>query len=109
MEYKRQVSVENEGEVTENLALEFSRTESRILGALSKLHELLLNPQVRIQSGTYRKNYLNTDGRSQGLNGDRSQIEPHPELGLSVYQLDHSNDPRLRVAPHTFIQNFKST
>ena len=39
-----------EGRVTKKLSKEFSRTESRILGALSKLDEFLLNPQVRICS-----------------------------------------------------------
>ena len=45
--YISQVSEEIEGRVTEKLSKEFSRTESRILGALSKLDEFLLNPQVR--------------------------------------------------------------
>ena len=44
-EYVTQVSEEIEGKVTKNLSQEFSRTESRILGALSKLDEFLLNQQ----------------------------------------------------------------
>ena len=50
-EYITQVSEEIEGRVTEKLSEEFSRTESRILGALSKLDEFLLNPQVLTHSG----------------------------------------------------------
>ena len=46
-DYISQVSEEIEGRVTKKLSKEFSRTESRILGALSKLDEFLLNPQVR--------------------------------------------------------------
>ena len=46
-DYISQVSEEIEGRVTRKLSKEFSKTESRILGALSKLDELLLNPQVR--------------------------------------------------------------
>ena len=46
-DYIAQVSEEIEGRVTKNLSQEFSRTESRILGALSKLNEFLLNPQLR--------------------------------------------------------------
>ena len=46
-EYISQVSEEIEGRVTEKLSKEFSGTESRILGALSKLDDFLLNPQVR--------------------------------------------------------------
>ena len=51
-DYIAQVSKEIEGRVTEKLSQEFSRTESRILGALSKLDEFLLNPQIRTFSGT---------------------------------------------------------
>ena len=43
-EYIKQVSEEIEGRVTEKLSQEFSTTESRILGARSKLDEFLLNP-----------------------------------------------------------------
>ena len=46
-EYISQVSEEIEGRVTVDPSKEFSWTESRILGALSKLDEFLLNPQVR--------------------------------------------------------------
>ena len=42
-EYITQVSEQIEGRVTKKLSQEFSRTESRIMGALSKLDEFLLN------------------------------------------------------------------
>ena len=42
-EYITQVSEEIEGRVTKTLCQELSRTESRILGALSKLNEFLLS------------------------------------------------------------------
>ena len=62
LEYISQVSEEIEGRVTKKLSKEFSRTESRILGALSKLDEFLLNPQVRTCSvavpGTSRSSNL---------------------------------------------------
>ena len=58
-EYISQVFEEIEKRV-KKLCKEFSRTESRILGALSKLDEFLLNPQVGICSvavpGTFRNN-----------------------------------------------------
>ena len=47
-DYISQVSEEIEGRVTKKLSKELSKTESRILGAFSKLDELLLNLQVRI-------------------------------------------------------------
>ena len=40
-EYISQVSEETEGRVTKKLSTELSRTESRILGTLSKLDEFL--------------------------------------------------------------------
>ena len=46
-DYISQVSEEIEGRVTKKLSKEFSKTESRILGALSRLDEFFLNPQVR--------------------------------------------------------------
>ena len=49
-DYISQVSEEIEGRVTKKLSTEFNKTESRILGALSKLDEFLLNPQVRTYS-----------------------------------------------------------
>ena len=79
-EYISQVSKEIEGRVTKKLSKEFSRTESRILGALSKLDEFLLNPQVRtcsvVASGTSRSNNL----ENQGTNEDRPSDDPGPEV-----------------------------
>ena len=46
--YISYVREEIEGRITKKLSKEFSRTESRILGAVSKLEEFLLNPQIRI-------------------------------------------------------------
>ena len=64
-EYILQVSEEIEGRVTKKLSKEFSRAESHILGALSKLDEFLLNPQLRACSaavaGKSKNNYLEND------------------------------------------------
>ena len=46
-EYIFQVSEKIGGKLTKKYLKEFSRTESRILSALSKLDEFLLNRQVR--------------------------------------------------------------
>ena len=51
-EYITHISEEIEGRVTKKLSQGFSRTESRILGALSEFDEFLLNPHVRTNSGT---------------------------------------------------------
>ena len=82
-DYISQVSEEIEGRVTKKLSKEFSRTESRILGALSKLDGFLLNPQVRTCSvavpGTSRSNNI----ESQGTNEDRPSDDPGPEVEFS--------------------------
>ena len=54
--------------------------ESRILGALPKLDEFLLNPQVRtcsIIQGASR----NANSENGEIHGDRSSNDPHPERG----------------------------
>ena len=41
-----------EGRVTKRLSNEFSRTENRILGALARLYDFLMNPLLPGHSGT---------------------------------------------------------
>ena len=88
-----QVSEEIDGRVTKNLSQEISRKESRSLGALSKLGEFLLNPQVRVHSGsdpeTSRKSY----GENQETNDHRSQNHFHPEVGTSFTKSSQNSDP----------------
>ena len=81
-EYITQVSEQIEGRVTKKLTQEFSRTESRILGALSKLDEYLLNQQITTHSGTVPGTFRNTNVDNQGTNEDDSMGDPHPEAGL---------------------------
>ena len=91
-EYITQVSEEIEGRVTKKLSQEFSRTESRILGTLSKLDVFLLNQQIRTHSGTVPGTFRNTNVENQGTNEHESQSDPHPEVGPSVCQSRHSID-----------------
>ena len=81
-EYITHVSEEIEGRVTKKLSQEFSRTESHILGALSKLDEFLLNQQIRTHSETVPGTFRNTNVENQGTNEDDSQSDPHPEAGI---------------------------
>ena len=48
-EYITQVSEEIEGRVTKKLTQEFSKTENRILGALSRLDDFFMNPLANSQ------------------------------------------------------------
>ena len=74
-DYISQVSEEIEGRLTKKLSKEFNKTESHILGALSKLDEFLLNPQVRtcsvVQAATRSANSENRD-----THGDLSLNDP---------------------------------
>ena len=81
-EYTTQLSEEIEGRVTKKLSQEYSRTESRILGALSKLDEFLLNQQIRMHSGTVPETFRNTNVDNKGTNEDDSMGDSHPEAGL---------------------------
>ena len=92
-DYISQVSEEIEGRVTKKLSKEFSRTESRILGALSNLDEFLLNPQVRtcsvVAPGTSRSSNLG----NQGTNEDRPSDDPGPEVEFSSPISGAETDP----------------
>ena len=85
-EYIRQVSEEIAGRVTKKLSRDLSRTEFRILGALSKLDQFLQNPQIRTHSGTVRGTFRNANVENQEPNEDRSKDDPRPEVGPSVCQ-----------------------
>ena len=98
-DYISQVSEEIEGRVTKKLSKEFSKTESRILGALSKLDEFLLNPQVRtcsvVAPGTSRSNNL----ENQGTNEDRPSDDPAPEVEFSFPISGAETHPRISKLP----------
>ena len=64
-EHTTQLSEEIEGKFTKKLSQELTRTESRILGALSKLDKFLFNPQIRPHSGTVPEAFRNTNVESQ--------------------------------------------
>ena len=80
-DYITQVSEEIERRVTKRLSKEFSRTENRILGALARLDDFLMNPLLPGHSGTTPEPTRNTSHNNQGTNEDGSQNDPHPEEG----------------------------
>ena len=88
-DYITQVSEEIEGRVTKRLSKEFSRTESRILGALARLDDFLMNPSLPGYSGAIPEPTRSALGNNQGTNEDDSQNDPHPEAGLF-----HGQSPR---------------
>ena len=100
-EHNTQLSEEIEGKFPKKLSQEFSKTESRIVGALSKLDEFLLNSQIRTHSRTVPGSFRNTNVENQEPNEDRSQDDPHPEVGPSVCQSRHSIGLDPDEAPHS--------
>ena len=81
-----------ERRVTKKLSQEFSRTQSRILGALSKLDEFLLDSQLRVQSEATLKTSQNLDRENQEPNEDRSQVVTHPEVSSWVIRSSQSKN-----------------
>ena len=77
-----QVSDEIEGRVTKKLSQEISRTENRILGAIARLDDFLMNRLLQSHSETTPETSRNMFSIKQGTNEDDSQSNPHPEAGL---------------------------
>ena len=100
-DYISQVSEEIEGRVTKKLSKEFSRTESRILGALSKIDEFLLNPQVRTCSVAVPGTSRNNNSENRETTGDRSSDDPCPEVRYSSHHSGHLNSPEAEDYPHS--------
>ena len=92
-DYITQVSEEVEGRVTKKLSQEFSWTESRILGALSRLDDFLMNPLIQGHSGTAPVTSRNAYGTNQRTNEDDSQSDAHPEAGFLQNQTTQNSGP----------------
>ena len=111
-EYISQVSEEIEGRVTEKLSKEFSRTESRVLAALSKLDEFLLNPQVRTCSVAVPGTSRNNNSENREPTRDRSLGDPRPEAVFSACHTSHLNDSEqeeTQPSPHYHLPTLSIT
>ena len=69
------------------MSKEFSRTKNRILGALARLDDFLMNPLIQGHSGTTPEMSRNAFSTNQGTNEDDAQSDPHPEAGISGNQM----------------------
>ena len=101
-EYISQVSEEVEGRVTKKLFKDISRMESRILGALFKLDEFLLNPQVRTCSIAVLGTSRNNNSENRKLTGDRSLSDPCPEAMFFACHSSNLNDSEQEETYHKF-------
>ena len=100
-EYISQVSEEIDGRVTKKLSKDFSRTGSRILGALSKLDNFLLSPQFRICSVAVPGTSRNSNSENREPTGDRSLDDPCPDVRFSSHHSGNLNSPEVEDYPHS--------
>ena len=105
-EYISQVSEEIEGRVTKKLSKEFSKTESRILEALSKLDEFLLNPQVRTCSVAVQGTSGNANSENRETNGNRSSNDPYAEVGYFRHHFGQLNSPEAETNSHLVTETY---
>ena len=103
-DYISQVSEEIEGRVTKKVSKEFNKTESRILGALSKLEEFLLNPQVRTCS-VFQEAPRNANSENRENHGDRSSNDPYPEGGYFPHHSGQLNGSEADMVTETHPHN----
>ena len=75
------------------LSKEFSRTENRILGALARLDDFLMNPLLQGHTAATPEPSRNALSTSQGTNEDDSQNNPHPEASLFHSQITQNSGP----------------
>ena len=64
-----------------------------MIGALSRLDDFLLNPQLQGYSATATEASRNTHGLIQGPNEDNSQNDSQPEAGIFHNQTTRNSDP----------------
>ena len=80
-----------------------------MLGALSKLDEFLLNPQVRTCSAAVPTRSRNNNSENREPTGDRSLGDSCPEAVFSTYHSGNLNDSELEETHHrTYIETPES-
>ena len=95
-----QVSEEMKGRVTKKLSKDFSRTESLILGSLSKLDEFLLNPQVRTCSIDVLATSRNSNSENREPTRVRSLDDPCPEARFPSLHSGKLKSTEVEEYPH---------
>ena len=95
-DYISQVSEEIEGRVIKKLSQEISRTKNRILGALARLDDFLMNQLMQGHSGTAPETSRNVFSTSQGTNEEDSQSDPHADAGIFNNQTIQNSGPEDR-------------
>ena len=75
------------------------------MGALSKLVEFLLNPQVRTCSVAVPGKSRKSNSENRETTGDCSSDAPCPEVRFSSNHFGHLNSPEVKDYPHSFPSN----
>ena len=104
--YISEVSEEIEGRVTKKLSKEFNKMGSRILGALSKLDEFLLNPQIRTCSVATHGTSRNSNSKNRETHGVRSSNDPYPEVGYFPHPCGQLNSPEAETISHMVTETY---
>ena len=86
--------------MTKKLSKELSRTESRLLGALSKLDGFLLNPQFRTCSAAVPGTFSNSNSENREPTGYRSLDDPCPKVRYSSLHSGNLNSSEVENYPH---------
>ena len=73
-----------------------------VLGALAKLADFHLNPQVPTLSGTVPETSQNNDVENWEPAGERSQNAPHPKVELSACWSSSSTDSDQEETSHNY-------
>ena len=76
------------------------------MGALSKLDEFLLNPQVRTCSVAVQGTSRNAISENRETHGDRSSDDPYPEMGYFPHHSDQLNSPETETNSHMVTENY---
>ena len=76
------------------------------MGALSKLDEFLLNPQVRTCSVAVQGTSRNANSENREIHGDRSSDDPYPEVGYFPHHSGQLNSPETETNSHMVTENY---
>ena len=105
----KQVSDEIQGRVTKNLSQDMSRTKFRILEALPKLNEFLLNSHLATLSWTLPGSFQNIDLEKREPAGDYSESNLQPGVELSTPRTSNSFDFDTEETSHNHNQGIRES
>ena len=98
--YISQFSEQIQRRLTKTFSKEFSRTESSILGTLSRLDDFLLNPQVRISSVAVPGKSRKSDSENREPTEHCFLDDPCPKVMLSSHHSGNLNGSELAESHH---------